>query len=86
MAGDDVVKTAMDIAREVAEANGVTVEDLRGRVNRRKLYPLRRELARRLNTERKMSHTQIGIFMGGRDRAVVLSMIHDHIRKIGSFL
>jgi chromosomal replication initiation ATPase DnaA len=73
--------TAMDIAREIAEANGVTVEDLRGRARRRKLYPLRRELARRLKTERKMSFTQIGNFMDGRDRSMVMMLVYDHIRE-----
>lgn len=71
-----------EIAREVAEAYEVTVEDLRGRVRTRNIVLARHAAMYRMRMEAGRSYQQIGGYLN-RDHTTVMSGIRAHAARHG---
>lgn len=66
------------IAREVAEKHGITVDDLKGKSLLKRIYLARHEAMARMRDETDNSSTSIGRFLGGRDHTTVLAGVKAH--------
>lgn len=72
-----------EIAQEVAQRHGLTVEQLRGHQRHRKVAWPRQELMYELYATGRFSSTQIGIFLGERDHTTVLYGCRRHAERNG---
>lgn len=71
---------ARQIVREVAEAHGVTIEEIVSMRRRQPLCDARNEVYWRLRTETTWSFPRIGQFLGDRDHTTVMSGAKKHQR------
>ena len=74
---------AIKILHEVATAHGFTLAEIRSpsRKGGIPMFNARREAARRLHTERHLSLSMIGRFLGGRDHTTIRRMLDDDLRQ-----
>ena len=69
------------VVREVAEANGITIDDLIGpRRSRRASWP-RQEAMYRMRNETPLSYPEIGARLGNRDHTTVLHGVKAHAKR-----
>jgi chromosomal replication initiator protein len=75
-------KPMSEIAQEVADKYGVTVEQLKGRGNARWISQPRQEAMTRAYEETPNSTTAVGRFFGNRDHTTVLHALKAHERRM----
>ena len=78
--------TLVQIAQEVAEYYGLTVDELKGPSHARAIAWPRQEAMARMRAETRNSSTAIGKFLGGRDHSTVLTGVQAHQARIPSSL
>lgn len=82
-----VPKHVMLILREVADAHGVSVDDIRGDRRLKHITLARHEACWRLRNETAYSTTQIGWFLGGKDHSSVMHGERRHAERLqGAFV
>jgi chromosomal replication initiator protein len=74
--------TMREMAMEVAEKHGVTLEDLQGPSRTQKLATARQEAMARIYATGRYSTTQVGRFFGGRDHTTVMHGCRAHARRL----
>jgi len=69
------------IMKEVADAHGITVGELKGFSRKAKYVVPRQHAAYLLRLRLKRSYSQIGAVMGGRDHTTIIYSVQKYIKK-----
>ncbi len=71
-----------EIAREVAERHGITLEHLVSHRDRQRLAPARQEAWALIYAEGRLSYPQIGALFDGRDHTTILCGVRRHYKGL----
>ena len=69
------------VVREVAEAHGITVDDLIGPRKTRRASMPRQEAMYRMRNETPLSYPEIGARLGGRDHSSIIHGVKAHAKR-----